>query len=95
MYDLGRGVPQDYAEAAKMFRKAADQGYAVAQFALGGMYVLGQGVPKSFIRAYVWFSLAAAQGHKDASKYLDLISANMSPDWVAEARRLAQEWNQT
>ena len=28
MYYLGKGVPKDYAEAAKWFRKAAAQGHA-------------------------------------------------------------------
>lgn len=31
MYSLGLGVPRDYAEAVKRFRKAADQGSAAAQ----------------------------------------------------------------
>jgi TPR repeat protein len=31
MYDLGQGVPKDYAQAAIWRRKAADHGYARAQ----------------------------------------------------------------
>jgi hypothetical protein len=34
MYHDGEGVLQDYAEAMKWFRKAADQGDAEAQYAL-------------------------------------------------------------
>ena len=34
MYVEGRGVPQDYAEAAKWYRKAAQQGHAEAQSTL-------------------------------------------------------------
>ena len=34
----GATVPQDYAEAAKWYRKAADQGLADAQNTLGYMY---------------------------------------------------------
>jgi Sel1 repeat len=30
-YKEGHGVPQDYAEATRWYRKAADQGYAIAQ----------------------------------------------------------------
>ena len=29
MYDNGEGVPQDYAEAVKWYRLAAEQGYVV------------------------------------------------------------------
>ena len=35
---------QDYAEAVRWFRKAAEQGDADAQFNLGRMYYEGQGV---------------------------------------------------
>ena len=31
MYDSGQGVRQDYAEAFRWYRKAADQGYTEAQ----------------------------------------------------------------
>ena len=31
MYDIGLGVPKDYAEAAKWVRKAAEQGNADAK----------------------------------------------------------------
>ena len=43
-YSEGRGVPQDYAEAAKNFRKAAELGNAEAQNRLGQMLAIGQGV---------------------------------------------------
>ena len=36
-------MPQDYAEAAKWYRKAAEQGYAEAQYFLAFMYSLGRG----------------------------------------------------
>jgi len=37
-------VPQDYKEAVKWYLKAAEQGYALAQFNLGNMYYNGDGV---------------------------------------------------
>jgi TPR repeat protein len=39
-----KGVKQDAAEAVKWYRKAAEQGYARAQFNLGLMYAEGKGV---------------------------------------------------
>src|SRR6516225_5992406 len=36
-YWYGRGVPQNYVEAANWFRKAAERGYADAQYRLGEM----------------------------------------------------------
>ena len=46
MYVNGRGVRQDYAQAAQWFSKAAEQGYAQEQFGLGVMYGAGQGPDK-------------------------------------------------
>ena len=39
----------NYAEAAKWARKAAEQGYALAQADLGVMYWNGQGVPQDAV----------------------------------------------
>ena len=36
MYDTGNGVAQNDTEALKWFRKSAEQGYAKAQYNLGG-----------------------------------------------------------
>ncbi len=36
-YASGQGVPQDYTETARWFRRAAEQGHANAQYALGLM----------------------------------------------------------
>src|SRR5208283_752417 len=46
MYEHGKGVPQDYSEALKWYRKAAEQGNAIGQAYLGVMYDQGKGVPQ-------------------------------------------------
>ncbi|MCX6926327.1 MAG: tetratricopeptide repeat protein, partial [Verrucomicrobia bacterium] len=50
----------------KWYRKAADQGNAIAQFNLGGCYYGGEGVPKDYIEAVKWYRKAADQGDADA-----------------------------
>jgi TPR repeat protein/S1-C subfamily serine protease len=62
LYSHGEGVPQNHAEAARWYRRAADQGLADAQTKLGAMYVLGQGVPQNDAEAVRWYRMAAAQG---------------------------------
>jgi uncharacterized protein len=100
MYEDGRGVPQDYAQAVGWYRKAADQGDSLAQFKLGLIYGQGQGMPQDYVRAHMWFNIAAA-GASDASvrdqsvKYRDLVAAKMTPEQIAEAQRLAREWKPT
>ena len=49
------------AEAAKWFRKSAEQGHADAQSSLGGMYEDGKGVPRDYVQAHKWYNLAAAK----------------------------------
>lgn len=34
MYERGLSLPQDYAQAAEWYRRAADQGHKIAQFDL-------------------------------------------------------------
>ena len=66
MYRHGEGVPQDYAEAARLYRLAAVQGNAKAQNNLGLMYDNGQGVPQDDAEAARLYRLAAVQGNAGA-----------------------------
>jgi len=56
------GVTQNYQVAAKWYRHAAEQGFALAQFKLGGLYDFGRGVPQDYEEAVRWYRLAAEQG---------------------------------
>jgi hypothetical protein len=69
MYEEGRrGVPQDYAEAAKWYRKLADQGYSSSQRKLAVMYREGRGVPQDLAEAAKWDAEAAKQDRKAADQ---------------------------
>ena len=61
---------QDYAESAKWYRLAADQGDAYAQYNLGQMYREGRGVPKDYAEAAKLYRLAADQGDVEAQNNL-------------------------
>ena len=63
MYTAGRGVPKNYREAVKWFRKAAGPGVPGAAYALGVMYENGQGVPKNYSEAVEWYLKAAQYEH--------------------------------
>ena len=99
MYNHGQGVPQDYAEASKWYRLAAEQGYVYAQNSLGIMYAEGQGVEQDYVQAYMWFNLAAThvrasntEGRALVIKNRDAVAAKMTPAQIAQAQRLADEW---
>jgi len=91
-YYLGRGVPEDYTEAAKWHRLAAEQGHAEAQCAMGNRYYLGKGIAQDFAQAYAWFDLAAAQGNDNAAARRRMILDEMTPAQIAEGKRLALEY---
>ena len=62
-YNEGKaGLKQDYAEALKWFRQAADKGYAPALYNLGLAYDLGHGVPADDKQAFKYYLMAAEQG---------------------------------
>ncbi|MGH9549163.1 MAG: hypothetical protein ACRD3W_07310, partial [Terriglobales bacterium] len=60
----------DYAQAIKLFRLAAAQGNALAQYNLGVIYDKGEGMPQDYQEAMKWYRLAAAQGDGRAQSIL-------------------------
>ena len=56
------GKKQDYAEAVRYYREAAEQGNAAAQNKLGFCYNHGNGVNQSYAEAVKWYRKAAKQG---------------------------------
>lgn len=58
----GDGTP-NYVEAAKWFRKAADQNDVFSELCLGDLYADGNGVPRDYIEALKWYRKAADQGN--------------------------------
>ncbi|MCY3680330.1 MAG: tetratricopeptide repeat protein [Gemmatimonadetes bacterium] len=59
-------IDQDFLEAVKWFKCAADQGHSHAQFDLGMIYRFGLGVPRDEKEAVKWFKRAADQSHVHA-----------------------------
>jgi localization factor PodJL len=55
----GRGVPQNFEEAARWLARAADHGLAPAQYRLGSLYEKGQGVKKDLAAAQRLYVAAA------------------------------------
>jgi TPR repeat protein len=55
MYAEGQGGQQDDTQAVAWYRKAAEQGDAVAQQSLGYMYAKGRGVPRDYGEAVRWY----------------------------------------
>ena len=56
----------DFDEAFRCYSRAAEQGYAKSQNALGSLYQQGKGVPKDRAKANEWYRKAADQGYQSA-----------------------------
>ncbi len=80
-------ITQDGAKASKWMCLAANQGYAAAQFTLGN-----RAWDRSPSETYRWYSLADANGHEFAAKMKGRVASNMTPEQIAEAERLVEEW---
>lgn len=91
MYSNGDGVIQSYKQAAKWYRKAAEHGYAYAQFNLAGMYKNGEGVVEDYVEAYKWILLAGMNGLDVSIQKMDL-QEKLSPSGIEEAQKRAREF---
>jgi TPR repeat protein len=71
--DFDGRTNEDYASAARWFRKASEQGHARAQHQLGRMYLFGTGVIQNYTEALKWFRKAAEQGDASAQESLGVM----------------------
>ena len=73
-YEDGRGgVAQDYGLAVSWFHRAAEQGSAAGQAALGLMYLSGRGVTQDDAAGVTWSRRAAEQGNARAQNNLGVL----------------------
>ena len=71
LHSEGRGVSQDWPEAVKWFRRAAEEwGRPEAMFRLGTMYEMGYGVAKDVSEALKWYQKAADGGDSKGAECL-------------------------
>jgi len=73
MYARGEGVPQDDAQAVIWYRKAAEQGLALAQNDVAFAYLNGKGVLQDYTQAATWFRKAAEQDNANAQYNLGVL----------------------
>ena len=92
------GFQQDYSEAAKWYRKAAEQGHTGAQLYLGVFLAQGQGVEVDFVQAYKWIDLAKRGSKLDKIAAVDCqkrLVALMTPNQITMGERLSREFVST
>jgi TPR repeat protein len=90
MYHSGDGLKKDSTEAAKWYRKAAENGEVNSQYILGFYYATGNGVTQSDVNAYKWWNIAAKQGYEDAIHNLGILAARMSQEDIEQAKDMSR-----
>ena len=65
-------APLPAQDTPDLFRQAAEQGHADAQFNLGNMYANGEGVPEDDAEAARWYRMAAEASGEASSRTVDL-----------------------
>ncbi len=72
LYDRGRGVPRDPAQAAQWYEKAAENGFAIAMYNLGAHFrerassAKGEDQKKFYTQAREWYQRGSEVGHPDS-----------------------------
>ena len=61
-YYTGTGIKEDKEEAVRWYRRAAENGNAMAQYNLGNCYYTGTGIKEDKEEAVRWYRKAAEQG---------------------------------
>jgi len=76
-YTGNQGVTQpDYAKALEWYKKAADSGYAEANYKIGVMYQYGEGVKQNDVKALEYFHKGVATGCRISKSKVDWMHRN-------------------
>jgi TPR repeat protein len=90
MYERGKGVAQDFPQAAYWYGEAAKQEFALAQISLGHLYDKGLGVEQSYKTALQWYYRAAKNGNVDAIYFIGSMVYN--GEGIAADPNMAMQW---
>lgn len=72
-YENGLSVVENYDEAMKWYRKAAQGGSVAALYHIGSLYEAGLGVTRDLVEARKWYEQAAAKGYTAAEIRIEQI----------------------
>lgn len=100
MYLRGKGVDLDFEQAAAWYEKAATNGHADAQAAIGSLEMLGLGVPRHPTSGYFWLIVSVVWEDSDlrdaAMSALGQAAVQLSPEQKrAMARAALPEWKRS
>jgi TPR repeat protein len=100
MHLRGKGVDQNFEQAAAWYEKAAVGGHADAQSAIGSLEMLGLGVARHPTSGYFWLIVSVVWEDSDlrdaAMAALGQVAVQLSPEQKrAMARAALPEWKRS
>ena len=98
MLATGRGLAQNYVEAAYWYHRAAEQGHPDAQYFLANFLNLGKGVRRDWVQSHKWFNLSASrtkpgEEQEHRARMRDAIASKLTAAEFEKAQRLAIMWH--
>ncbi len=81
-------IAADYAAAANLFAKAADNGINTAMTNLGLLYFRGLGVPQDYVLGFMWVSLGASSGRDKLVAIRDYIMGFLTANQINDAQTM-------
>jgi TPR repeat protein len=101
MYIDGGAVSIDVGKGLDWSLLAAEKGDSRAQVRAAVLFEQGVGTSQDYIQAHKWYNLAVAsyapsdiELSAKVARARDQLAAKMSPDQIAEAQKIAREWQQ-
>ncbi|MDR4504812.1 MAG: ankyrin repeat domain-containing protein [Candidatus Scalindua sp.] len=70
----------------------ANQGDGEAMYELAEMYQNGVGALQNYVEAHKWYNIASSRGYVKARNARDIIAEKMIDEQLAEAQKLAAQW---
>jgi TPR repeat protein len=100
LYEEGRGVRKDLDEAARWYRKAADQTDPAAQLRLGILLSPGNGTRTDIVEAHMWLNLSASRWKNEALRVeaaarREALEKQMTEEQISNAIRRSIRWQDT
>lgn len=90
LYESGRGVPQSFPDALRLYQQAAEHGLPQAYVSLARLYETGSGTPVDLGAAFKWYLKAAERGNLDSQ--LKVAIFYFQGRGIALDRPLAAKW---
>jgi hypothetical protein len=91
MYADGKGVPQDHKIAGRLYKSAAEGGFAGSQAMLSILYASGEGMEQNSVYAYMWANVAELNGQSHATGLKNMVAEVLNPTEISTAQKLARE----